>query len=126
MSVGVWEQAARHPRVAWVGLDGATPRAVWHVWHDGGLHVVTGPGEQELPGAADAERAVVSLRDRAPLSGTVLQAEAVVQRVHPGTTTWEQVVPLLVARRLNAPDLEGLAERWAADAVVLRLTPASL
>jgi hypothetical protein len=41
----------------------------------------------------------------------------------PGTPEWDEVVPLLLAKRLNPQDRAEQAQRWARECVVLRLTP---
>ncbi|HWG94776.1 MAG TPA: hypothetical protein VNU66_11175 [Mycobacteriales bacterium] len=118
------EEALRRGGVVWVGLDGRAPRPVWHVWHDAAVHVVCGGGEQELPGAAGAAQAVVVARGRGSLAGRAGELAADVERLAPGTPAWDEVVPLLVAARLNAPDLDALPEQWARSSVVLRLRSA--
>ena len=117
------DEATRRSNVVWVSLDGAPARAVWHVWHDGCAHVVTGGLEQELPGAAAAQQAVVVVRSRERRSGVVVEWEASVERVEPGTPAWDEVVPVLHAARLNAPDGEDQPARWARESTVLRLRP---
>lgn len=117
------EEALRRCRVVWVRLGDRPPRDVWQVWHDGGVHVVTGPGEQDLPGADDAVTAVVTVPGPTPLAGQAAELRCSVERVEPGTPHWDAVVPLLAARRLNGPDPGELPARWAATAVVLRLVP---
>lgn len=140
-------EAARRTGVLWVrpDLPGARPRAVWSLWHDGAAYVVVGGREQQLPGlrlggraygqaggrayrqaggrayGQAGGRAVVvvrsSRRDR------VAEWDAAVEAVLPGTPRWDEVVPLLHARRLNAPDGEAQPARWAAESTVLRLVP---
>lgn len=114
-------EATRRSGVVWVSADGTDPRLVWHVWHDGAMHLVTGPGEQELPPLTD--RAVVVVRSRASQSDRVVTWEADVTTVEPDTPLWDEVVPKLAAERLNAPSAEELPQRWAATATVLRFAP---
>src|SRR5262249_20553360 len=53
--------------LVWTAVDGqGRPRQAWHVWRagtgpgaPGAAYVVTGPGEQPLPGLAGADRATV-------------------------------------------------------------------
>jgi hypothetical protein len=118
------EESLRRSGVVWVGLDGAAPRLVWHLWHDGAVNVVCGGAEQPLPGAETARRAVVAVRARGPLTGRAADLTADVEQLRPGTPEWDVVAPLLAAQRLNAADPGGLTERWAAGSVVLRLRPA--
>lgn len=101
----------------------AAPRLLWCLVAEDVLWVVTGPGEQEAPGLALASRARVTLRG--DHGGRVVTWPATVSRVEPGSEQWEQVVPQLATKRLNAPgDAESLASRWAAECTVLKLAPA--
>jgi hypothetical protein len=113
-------EATRRSSVVWVSADGAAPRLLWHVWHADAMWLVGGGEEQELPPLED--RAVVVVRSRASQSDRVVTWTAAVSRVLPDSPEWDEVVPLLVAERLNAttPDLAG---RWAAGSTVLRLAP---
>ena len=118
------EEATRRSAVVWVELDGGDrPRAVWHLWHDGRAWLVTGGSEQPLPGAGTATRAVVAVRSKDRQADRLVQWVADVARVEPGSQDWDEVVPLLHAQRLNAPDGDQQPARWARESVVLRLTP---
>ena len=108
-------EATRRSGVVWVG--GAL---LWHVWHDGAMHVVGGGPEQDLP-VGPGDRAVVTVRSKASQSGVVVEWAADVSRVEPGTPLWDEVLPLLAGERLNAEP--GRSARWAAECVVLRFTP---
>jgi hypothetical protein len=112
------EEVAKKAAVAWV--DG---RAAWCLWVDGALYVVTGPGEQDLPGLAQARRALVTLRG--DHGGRIVTWWADVRRVTPDGEEWQRVVPQLAGKRLNAPGTaEQLAARWATECAVLGLVPA--
>ncbi|HLU33068.1 MAG TPA: hypothetical protein VKZ74_03465 [Natronosporangium sp.] len=116
-------EAVRKAAVAWVAVDDRPARAVWCMPVDGALWVVTGPGEQDAPGLAEARQARVTLRG--DHGGQVVTYPATVTRVAPGSQEWNDVVPLLAGKRLNAPvDAATLVERWAAECAVLTLTPA--
>lgn len=108
-------EATRRSGVVWVA-----GQLLWHVWHDGAMHVVGGGPEQPLP-VGPGDRALVVVRSQAAQAGVVVEWPAQVSAVEPGTPLWEEVVPLLAAERLNA--LAGQVERWAAECVVLRFTP---
>jgi hypothetical protein len=123
-------EATRRSAVVWVALDdghvGDTtrrPQVVWHLWHAGSAWVLTGGEEQPLPGAATARRAVVVVRSKDKQGGRVVEWVADVARVAPGSPEWEETVPLLHARRLNARDGEQQPTRWARENLLLRLTP---
>jgi hypothetical protein len=85
------------------------------------MWLVGGGDEQDLPQLAD--RAVVVVRSKATQSGRVVEWQADVSRVEPGTPTWDEVVPLLAAERLNAPSAQDLPAQWAESSTVLRLAP---
>ena len=115
-------EATRRSGVVWVSADGRDPRLVWHVWHDDACWLVGGGDEQDLPALAD--RAVVVVRSKASQSDRVVTWDADVTTVEPGTPAWDEVVPLLVAERLNAGTAD-LAATWARASTVLRLSPAA-
>ncbi len=118
------EQATRKSAVVWVVPDGADrAHPVWHLWHDAAAYVVTGGLEQPLPGVAPGTVAVVVVRSKATQNDRLVQWVASVDAVLPGTPEWDEVVPLLHAKRLNAPDAEQQPARWARESTVLRLTP---
>ncbi|HEY8452669.1 MAG: hypothetical protein FWJ70_06625 [Micromonosporaceae bacterium] len=116
-------EAMKKAAVAWVAVDDGPAYALWCMPAGGALWVVTGPGEQQAPGLASATRARVTLRG--DHGGRIVTWPATVSRVEPGTDEWEEIVPQLAGKRLNAPvDAETLAGRWAAECAVLRLEPA--
>jgi hypothetical protein len=87
--------------------------------------VVTGPGEQALPGLADAGRVTVIVAGGQVAGGRV-EWPAAVGRVEPGSEEWDEVIGPLVAGRLNAVLAEGEtspAQRWATSGAVFRLAP---
>jgi hypothetical protein len=115
-------EAMKKAAVAWVAADGRPPAALWCLPLDGGLYVVSGPGEQAAPGLAEATTAAVTLRG--DHGGRIVTWTAAVTRVQPGTEEWETVAPQLAGKRLNASGTaEALAARWAAECLVQRLTP---
>jgi hypothetical protein len=111
-------EAARKAGVLWVaptGPAGHPPVPAWQVWRDGASYLLTGPGEQSLPGLADAAECEVTARS-ADTGGRIATWRASVERVERDSDEWRQVVPALAAARLNGhPD-------WAA-VTVLRLRP---
>ncbi len=117
------DEAMKKAAIAWVTVGDAPALAVWCLAADGALWVVSGPGEQDVPGLAGATRAQVTMRG--DHGGRVVTWPAVVAAIEPGSEQWEQVVPQLVGKRLNAPGTaDEVAARWAAECTVSRLTPA--
>ena len=118
------EEATRRSAVVWVSAPGSDRAApVWHLWHEGRAYVVHGGREQPLPGVVPGGRAVVLVRSKATQSDRLVQWVADVSAVLPGTEAWDEVVPLLHAKRLNPPDGAAQPERWARESTVLCLTP---
>ncbi|MEV0454364.1 hypothetical protein [Catellatospora methionotrophica] len=116
------EEAAKKAAVAWVSVGGGLARAVWCLPQDGRLHVVVGPGEQELPGLAEATAATVTLRG--DHGGAVVTYPARVERIAPGGEAWAAVAVTLAGKRLNSPGTaEALAERWGRECALVALIP---
>lgn len=117
-------EAIRRAAVAWVAVDDHPAVALWCVPLDDALYVVTGPGEQDAPGLAEARAAEVTLRG--DHGGRIVTWPAEVTRVTPESPEWATVAPQLATKRLNASG--GPAEvvrRWAeTGCVVSRLAPA--
>lgn len=120
-------EATRKAGLVWLdyaGAEGARP--AWHVWHEGAAYVVTGPGEQHLPGlpelAGVAARVAVTVPSKESRARVVTwHAEA--SPLRPGDPDWQPVVTALAAGRLNAPDSPTLIERWRGTATIVRLRP---
>ncbi|MET8008676.1 hypothetical protein ABZU86_33535 [Streptomyces sp. NPDC005271] len=121
------EEAAKKSALIWVqGTEGA-PRALWHVWHEGAATLV-GDGSREQPlqglGLTDGGTATVTVRSK-DKGGRLVSWPARVVELTPGGEAWTAAVEELKGKRLNAPDAERIAERWARECRVLRLEPAS-
>jgi hypothetical protein len=105
------------------GGAGRRPRPVWHIWRDA-AYVLTGPGEQDVPGLGDAGQVTVAVPSK-DTGGLLLRWTARVSRVEPGSAEWSEIIGALLAGRLNEPASPGEspAERWARTGQVYRLTP---
>ncbi|HET7329004.1 MAG TPA: hypothetical protein VFJ14_17160 [Nocardioidaceae bacterium] len=116
-------EAMKKTGICWVRWAGdARDHPVWHLWRDGAAYVVAGPGEQPLPGAETAESATVIARTKDSRARLIVW-EAAVSRLLPGSPEWEEVVGLLQADRLNLADPDQVAQRWAAECSIVRLSP---
>jgi len=116
-------EATKKSGLVWIVATGQPlPVAAWHVWRDDAAYLVTGPGEQSVPGLADATRCDVIVRST-DKGSRVVTWRAVVSRVEPGSPEWTDAVPGLLAARLNLHDAAGAEQRWASTCAVLRLTP---
>ncbi|MDX6334526.1 MAG: hypothetical protein QOG05_1866 [Streptosporangiaceae bacterium] len=100
------------------------PRPAWHVWRDA-AYVLTGPGEQDIPGLGDASQVTVTVASK-DTGGLLVRWTARVSRVEPGSAEWSGIIGALLAARLNEPPGSGAspAQRWAASGAVYRLSPA--
>ena len=118
------EEAMKKAAVAWLAVGHRPPYAVWCLWIDGVLYVVSGPGEQSAPDLAEAPAAVVTARG--DHGGRIVSWPASVRRLDPGTDEWATVTPQLAGKRLNlaAETAADTTARWAAECVVSALTPA--
>ncbi|MFG2037575.1 hypothetical protein [Dactylosporangium sp. NPDC048998] len=117
------EEAAKKAAVAWVAAGGRPATLVWCAWLGGALLVVSGEGEQAVPGLAEAAAVEVSLRG--DHGGRIVTFPADVSRITPADEAWAELVPQLAGKRLNgAGGAEDLARAWAERCVVSRLTPA--
>ncbi|HEV3295478.1 MAG TPA: hypothetical protein VG123_41415 [Streptosporangiaceae bacterium] len=125
-------EATKRARVIWLTIGPDRPRPAWHVWRasaspdsPGAAYLLTGPGEQPLPGLAEAGRVTVTV-PAGRSGGQPVTWTADVSRVEPGGEEWDAVIGQLVAGRLNAVLTEGEtspAPRWARSAAVYRLAP---
>ncbi|MFK4068530.1 hypothetical protein [Streptomyces sp. NPDC029674] len=117
------EEATKKSGLIWVQGEGSPARALWHIWHEGAVHLVgDGPGEQPLPGLVDGGTAEVTVRSK-DKGGRVVAWTAGVSELVPGSEEWEAAVAELKGKRLNAPDAERITVRWAEQCRVVRLTP---
>jgi len=126
-------EATKRAGLIWITIDGQDrPHPAWHIWRagvgpgaPGAAYVVTGPGEQPLPGLAGAGHVTVIVPASQAVGGR-LEWRAAVGRVEPGSAEWDEVIGPLVAGRLNAVLAEGdtsPAQRWARSGAIFRLAP---
>ncbi|MBC2875128.1 MULTISPECIES: hypothetical protein [Streptomyces] len=118
------EEAAKKSGLIWVQGPTGPSRALWHVWHEGAVLVVGGPGEQPVDdlGLVDGGTASVTVRSK-DKGGRLVEWTAAVAELAPGGEEWGAAVAELKGKRLNASDAETIAERWARTCRVLRLAP---
>jgi hypothetical protein len=115
-------EATKKSGLVWITVPGRRPVAAWHVWRDDAAYVVTGPGEQPVPGLAEASRCDVTVRST-DKGGRIVTWRADVSPVLPDSDAWAEVVPAMLAARLNLTDAAGAERRWAQTCTVLRLAP---
>jgi len=115
-------EATKKAGLIWVTVPGGRAAAAWLLWRDTCAYVVTGPGEQPVPGLAAAAECDVTVRS-GDSGGRIVTWRARVDRVEPGGEEWQEVVPAMIPARLNLRDAAAAEARWAATGAVLRLTP---
>lgn len=109
-------EAMKKAAIAWLGVDGQPAYAVWCLWVEDALYVVSGPGEQPAPGLAEASTIEVSARG--DHGGRIVTFRASVTRVPAD----DPALPQLAAKRLNSASADALVARWGTDNLV-RLEP---
>jgi hypothetical protein len=117
-------EATKRAGVIWITAGGRRPRPVWHVWRDG-AYVLTGPGEQDVPGLTASGPVTVTVPSK-DTGGCLVTWTAQVSRVEPGSAEWSSIIGALLAGRLNeaaGPGAVSPAGRWAQTGNVYRLTP---
>lgn len=120
----VLDEALKKAAVAWVSVDDGPAVALWCLPADGGLAIVSGPGEQDAPGLDRATHATVRLRG--DHGGLIVTAEMTVERLNPGSDQWATLVPQLAGKRLNAAGpVDEVVARWVdTGCAIVRLVPA--
>ena len=114
-------ELAKKTGVSWLTYEGST-HAVWHVWVDDAMYVVSDGDEQPLPGIADVDRVEVTMRSKEN-GGRLLTWVAERSDVRPDDELWPAATTALVSGRLNLPDLATAADGWAETSRVTRLAP---
>ena len=107
--------------VSWVRYDGGT-HAVWHVWHEDALCLVSGGDEQPLPDIDDGDPVEVIMRSK-DNGGRLVTWVGTASVVPPESAEWGPVTAVLVRERLNLDDLTTAADAWARTSVVRRIVP---
>jgi hypothetical protein len=97
-------------------------QAVWFVFTDGKVYVLSGPGEQEVPHLAEADEVEITARSK-DLRSRVSNVPATARVVLPDDPLFEQVARSGLGRRLNLPDGDGALARWRATCTLVELTP---
>lgn len=108
--------------LVWVAVSGRPPQALWNIWHDGSVAVVTGGIEQRDPGLVDGASVEVILRSKENRARQV-SVVAKVEHLTPGSDAWKSAASALHPKRLNPPDGEAQPERWAKESALWLLRP---
>jgi hypothetical protein len=124
VSLALVIEATRKAGICWLTVPGRRPAPAWFTWRDpdAAAYVVTGPGEQPLPGLADSPSCDVTVPSN-DKRGRIVTWTAAIERLRPGTDEWDALVPGMITQRLNLTDPAEAAHRWATSCAVLKLTP---
>lgn len=123
MTTELVAEAIKKAGIAWISAAGGPALGLWVLPLDGALVVLSGPGEQQAPGLAEATTAQVRLRG--DHGGLIVILDTRVERLLPGSEEWAEIAPQLAAKRLNASGTAAeQVARWAeTGCAVVRLTP---
>ncbi|WP_117214490.1 hypothetical protein [Allorhizocola rhizosphaerae] len=117
------EEAGKKASIGWFSVDGGPAHALWCMPLDGRIFLVTGAGEQKLPGIG--EESVVTVTLRGDHGGNVVSYPATVTQIRPEMDVWETVAPQLAGKRLNSSGpAEQVVERWSRECAIWALAPA--
>lgn len=103
-------------KVAWLVLPESTI-PVWYAAADGVAHIVSGPGEQQVPQLPTTLQ--ITLRDK-DTRAAVGPLPARAAKLTPHTTEWDTAVAALLAARQNTPPGD-VAARWAQECTCWRI-----
>lgn len=118
------EESAKKSALVWVRGPQGPSRPLWHVWHQGAVCLVVGPGEQPVDGMGLVDGGTATVTARSKDKGVRLVVwPARVTELSADSEEWATTVAELRSKRLNAPNSGQLTERWAAECRVLRLAP---
>jgi len=115
------QETGKKSAVCWLRYDGVD-HAVWHVWLDDALCVVSGGDEQPLPDIEDVETLEVVMRSK-DTGQRLITWVGSVSVVNRDDERWEAVTTALVAGRLNLASLDTAADEWARSSVITRIVP---
>lgn len=102
--------------------DPPTEHAVWHVWHEDALLLVSEGTEQPLPFITDAEWVEVTMRSKEN-GGRLVTWVGIPKRVLPTAEGWEAAAAALASARISIPSLSETPKLWANTSVITRIEP---
>jgi hypothetical protein len=115
-------EVATKADLVWVAVPPQPAKALWHVWHDGAVAVVTGGREQPDPGLVDQGTVELILRSKDKIT-RVLTVPAIVHWLDPANEQWLAVAKALHPKRLNATHGEAQPTRWRTESSLWLLRP---
>lgn len=113
-------EVANKADLVWVEIPGQPARAMWHVWHDSAVTLVTDGLEQPDPGFVDGGTVLLIMRSKDKLT-RVLTTRALVSQLLPTSPEWEEAAKALHPKRLNQGDGEEQPQRWRTESTLWEL-----
>jgi len=115
-------ELANKSDLVWVEVPGRPAQALWNVWQDNAITIVTGGIEQNDPGLTDGATVEVILRSKENRARQAVVTASVEQLV-PRSDAWTAAASALHPKRLNPPDGEAQPDRWAQESTLWLLRP---
>lgn len=124
---GPVDAALAKSTIAWLAVpqdDGTeVTKPLWYGYEQGRVYVLTGAGEQEIPGLTGSSkhvRLIVRSKDVQSRVGDVTCVSQTMRK----DAEWDRIArDVLLGRRLNLRDGEKAPERWKSDCEIVMLTP---
>lgn len=121
-----FKKALKKGTILWLTVpqpDGSRhEQAVWFVYSDGKVYVVSGPTEQDVPHLGAVPEVEITARSK-DIRSRVSRVPAAVRVLAPDDPQYATVVEQALPKRLNLTDPNEAAERWKANCVLVELTP---
>ena len=122
VDVALFAEVCTKADLVWVSVADLPERALWHVWLDGAVALVTGGREQTNPGWVDGQVVHIVARSKDKLT-RVATAKAETELISPTSEQWQTVASALHPKRLNASDGEAQIARWKEESSLWLLRP---
>ena len=124
---GPVDAALSKSTIVWISVpqdDGTEiTKPVWYGYDEGRVYVLTGEGEQDVPGLAGDSRHVRLIVRSKDVQSRVGDVACVTQTLAKDAN-WDPIArDVLVGRRLNLRDGEKAVERWKRECEIVMLTP---
>lgn len=121
-----FNKALKKGTILWLSVpqpDGSQhEQAVWFVYADGKVYVVSGPTEQDVPHLADASEIQIIARSK-DVRSRVSRLPARVRVIPPDDPEFDRVSEMALPKRLNLTDPNEAIDRWKSTCALVELTP---
>ena len=119
-------ESLKKTSIIWLTIpqnDGAPIiKPAWFVYDGGKVFVLTGPGEQDLTGIAEADTVTLTARSKEERS-EIASVPAIVNVVPNTSDLFGRVAQMGLGTRLNLPDGEAAFDRWRQTCTLVELSP---